>query len=519
LTTITRPPTNGVAHVSTFQYDYEKGELRVATDENSKVSKYSYNDRWNRLKTANFPDGGQKSYSYDDAGPNPSVSTSALLNSDGITETSTTVMDGVGHVLYTELTSDPYGTDVIQNTYDGNGLLWTKSNPYRGSSPTASSITTYYYDALGRPIETSQQDGSILQWCYDDVVSSPAVANCNSHLGSVKTGTWVDSTDENGNRWQRTSDSLGRLTEVFEPSGATQSPSMETDYIYDALNDLLSVKQCGALCTSPAPNGPIGRSFSYDSLSRLTSAFNPETGSVGYIYDANGNVLSKTDARSITTSYSYDVLNRVLSKTYSSNNNGTAISCYQYDLSSVTNGIGLLTNAWTQPNNTSCTGSTPNYAPVAGSYLTLKSFLAYDPMGRPTSAQQQQCIGSRCSAPTPYSLSMAYDLAGNMTTLTNSVGASGQSLTLNNYFDAAARPCLTASNWGGNFPANLFQTNPSTATSGYFAFGGLQNWYMGSTSTSASTACSATPTSPINLTQGYTNRLWVNSITASGQIP
>jgi hypothetical protein len=47
----------------------------------------------------------------------------------------------------------------------------------------------------------------------------------------------------------------------------------------------------------------------------------------------------------------------------------------------------------------------------------------------------------------------------------------------------------------------------------------LQNWYMGSTSTSASTACSATPTSPINLTQGYTNRLWVNSITASGQIP
>jgi hypothetical protein len=42
---------------------------------------------------------------------------------------------------------------------------------------------------------------------------------------------------------------------------------------------------------------------------------------------------------------------------------------------------------------------------------------------------------------------------------------------------------------------------------------------MGSSSSTPSTSCGSTPTSPINVTQGYTNRLWVNSIAATGQIP
>jgi YD repeat-containing protein len=329
----------------------------------------------------------------------------------------------------------------------------------------------------------------------------------------------VDSADEVGNHWQRTSDAFGRLTKVMEPNGASQSPSMETDYAYNLLNDLLSVQQWGGPVNS---SGARTRSFSYNSLSQLLTASNPETGTVGYSYDLNGNVQSKTDARSIATNYTYDALNRLLSKSYSSNANGTPLSCYQYDVSGVAcsqsnpNLLGRLTNAWTQSaSSTSCSASVPS----AGGYLTLKSVSCYDPMGRPAAAQQQQCIGSKCSAPTPYSLTMAYDLAGNMTSLTNSVGASGQSLTLNNDFDAASRPCLTTSTWSGNFPQNLFQANPSTTTPAYAAFGGLQNWYMGSSSPTASTSCGSTPSSPINITQGYTNRLWVNSISATGQIP
>jgi len=68
--------------------------------------------------------------------------------------------------------------------------------------------------------------------------------------------------------------------------------------------------------------------FCYDSFKRLLSATNPESGTTCYGtvvstvcqadgYDANGNLLYKTDARGILTTVAYDVLNRPTSKSYS----------------------------------------------------------------------------------------------------------------------------------------------------------------------------------------------------------
>jgi YD repeat-containing protein len=86
-------------------------------------------------------------------------------------------------------------------------------------------------------------------------------------------------------------------------------PTLETVYGYDALNNLVSVNQKGTSSETPRI-----RVFVYDSLSRLTSSTNPETGTIGYGYGANGNMTSKTDARGVTTSYIYDSLNRLTSK-------------------------------------------------------------------------------------------------------------------------------------------------------------------------------------------------------------
>jgi YD repeat-containing protein len=158
--------------------------------------------------------------------------------------------------------------------------------------------------------------------------------------------------DENGNDWQKTSDALGRLTNVAEPNGASQTPSLITSYGYDPLGNLLSVTQNGA-----SGNTARMRTFTYDSLSRLLQATNPETGTVCYGiwsgancvngYDNNGNLLSKTDARGITTTYQYDNLSRLLSKTYS--DGATPSSCYQYDVSSSNNSIGRLSVECVRP--------------------------------------------------------------------------------------------------------------------------------------------------------------------------
>lgn len=545
LTTVKSPTVNGVTLQKTFTYNYTTGELVSSKDVNNGLTTtYCYitngcsgstSDPFNRLTETDYPDGGKTNVYYQDS--TPSVTTTKLQTPNPAT-TSVAIMDSMGHVIQTQ-SSDPAGSDVVNITYDGAGQVFTKTNPFLSSSqpsstfistPSGTPATTYYYDALGHLVQQSQPDGNNkLQWCYNGVATAFTVASCSPLLGTAQTqkfgnetaGAWVDSTDEAQNHRQQATSSLGHLVEVMEPNGVSQSPTMETDYNYDALNNLWSVNQKG----NGSTDTPRSRSFFYDSLSRLLCASNPENSTVAcptsnatnYTYDANGNVQSKTDSRGITTQFGYDALNRLIAKTYSSNANGTPSSCYQYGTS--VGFIGRLVNEWTQ---SASAGVCPATAPASG-YLALKSILAYDSMGRPTSAQQKQCIGSTCSAPSPYSLGMAYDLAGNMTDLTNSVGASGQPLTLNHYFDAASRPCLTTSTWSGtallSSPLNLFQTNPSTATPGYAAFGGLQNWYMGSNSSSASTACNSTPSSTINVTQSYTNRLWLNSTSATGQIP
>ncbi len=64
--------------------------------------------------------------------------------------------------------------------------------------------------------------------------------------------------------------------------------------------------------------GGRNRSFTYDSLGRLLTAVNPESGTTNYAYDNNGNLTTKTDARNTVTNYlNYDSLNRVGRLSYS----------------------------------------------------------------------------------------------------------------------------------------------------------------------------------------------------------
>ncbi|MFZ0882963.1 MAG: hypothetical protein WAN14_06160, partial [Candidatus Acidiferrales bacterium] len=174
-------------------------------------------------------------------------------------------------------------------------------NPTRCNPPTTNcnestwGYAIYAYDGLSRVTQVTQPDGSVLLTSY--------------------TGNSATVTDEAGKNRTSVTDALGRVTQVFEdPSGL----NYETDYQYDALDDLTNVTQSSSR----------QRAFAYDSLNRLTSASNPESGTVAYTYDADGNLVTKLDARSIKTTYSYDQLNRALSKTYT---DSTPTVTYAYD--------------------------------------------------------------------------------------------------------------------------------------------------------------------------------------------
>ncbi len=294
---------------------------------------------------------------------------------------------------------------------------------------------------------------TVQQWCYDDVATT-GQTNCHAHIaGGLE--EWVDSADEAGNNWQRTTDALGRLTSVVEPG------SLQTNYAYDALGNLLSATQNGA-----SGETARRRSFTYDSLSRLICSSNPETslnpgvcpanatatlpsGVIGYSYDANGNLTTKTDSKNVTTTYNYDALNRITSKVFL---RGTSLSsCYAYDSSSVPNSVGRMTAEWTQP------GSCPaNPASIPSNAATWKTVAAYDAMGQVLS--ESQCAIAPCT--NPNTLQYSYDLAGNQRQLANETFPP---ITFTSDFDSAGRLAKLASNvsdyW--SHPGILFEADSS----------------------------------------------------------
>ena len=185
-----------------------------------------------------------------------------------------------------------------------------------------------------------------------------------------------------------------------------------TSYAYDALDDLETVAQ-----------GSQTRTFVYDSLKRLTSATNPESGQTSYTYDPNGNMLTREDARIITTTYSYDPLNRLLTKTYS---DGTPPVTFSYDQTGVTIG------SWSSGTLTNTTGRLTEGITTSGGATQTAVVYSYDPMGRP--ATYWQCTPSNCGHSNFPKLVYNYDLAGDIASWVHPAG-----FTITNTISAARR--------------------------------------------------------------------------------
>ena len=168
-----------------------------------------------------------------------------------------------------------------------------------------------------------------------------------------------------------------------------------TLYSYDALGNLLQVQQQGGTTTQSLWRV---RTFTYDSLSRMLTSNNPETGQISYSYDADGNLISKTDARGTVATYTYDALHRITGKSFSE---GTRGASYTYDINNAwgvaaTNTVGRLVLAYDG-----------NYA---------GTLFSYDVMGHVN--EQWDCppsawlVNHSC-----YTVNAQYNLAGDLTKL------------------------------------------------------------------------------------------------------
>ncbi len=228
-----------------------------------------------------------------------------------------------------------------------------------------------------------------------------------------------------------TSASGASLSGGYDASALPNNPFI-THYQYDTLSNLLCVHQKGADTTADKPCNDTTvpaawrpRVFTYDSLSRLLTAYNPESGTTFYGYDADGNMSSKTapapnqlwgssPLQQVTITYAYDPLNRLLSKTYPAGD-PTPSANYRYDYSS------FMGQTFSNPVGRLVATLSANGA---------NEFTSYEQMGRV--AATTECIPgvSGCK-----SFTAAYDKLGDLTSL----GYPANSFSVTYSYDSAAR--------------------------------------------------------------------------------
>ena len=374
---------DALGHTTSFNYEPNSDVLISVVDPNNANANtkttINYDNMMRPTQTV-YPDGGQFSLTYNSS--TSITATTKMTSSQNAVET--ILLDGLGRISETEMTSDPQGTDYTLTTYDPLGRVHQVYNPTRCSTPTSNcgeatwGITSYTYDALSRVKKVTDPDGSLASADY--------------------TNNTVTTTDEAGKKRQLQIDSLGRITQVTEDPGGL---SYVTTYSYDPLSNLTNVLQ----------NGSRQRTFAYDSLSRLTSETDPETGNnsttISYLTSSGAlcsgdptAACSQTDALGLTTTYQYDALNRIMSKGHSDGSTG---AIFTYDVNNpfnhpVTNPIGRLVGIWTG---------------YSGQWVNWQAF-GYDPVGRLVT--QYDCLPQAPSCQL-FTTTLGYDLAGDLTSL------------------------------------------------------------------------------------------------------
>ncbi|MGB2627535.1 MAG: hypothetical protein WAK20_12170 [Candidatus Acidiferrum sp.] len=462
--------TNALSQITTYTFDLTTGLVASVQDPNNLLTTYGYDEMW-RLTSITNPDNGVDTVTFQETSFPVTDTITAQINAS-TSKTQTNVFDGFGRISQTQLTSDPQGTVYVDTSYDALGRVSTVSNPHRvcGSDPTSScGITTYGYDGLSRKTSVTYPDNSVLTTAYcgpETLVTDPT------------------------NRWRRSRvDGLERLVEVDEPNApgasvastgcpGTGEPIWITSYTLDALGNLTNVVQ----------NGSHARSFTFDSLSRLQCSSNPESataacpafgattfpaGTLTYVYNPDGPITKKTDARSISTSYSYDALHRELSRSYS---NGDPTVSTAYDQPACL-GLGTCQNIGHRTSMTDAAGS------EAWSYEVDKTNL------RTLHANQRTTEGITNNS--TYYL----DLVGNAYQL---VYPTGRTLTYK--FSGANRPLSVVDATTGTYYATGFSSPPSGCPSGaacYTPQGTPYAFSLGQTSSFTG----------INVTDTYNTRL------------
>ncbi|NOT60935.1 MAG: peptidoglycan DD-metalloendopeptidase family protein [Acidobacteria bacterium] len=331
-------------------------------------------------------------------------------------------LDGIGRerITVTEHPGSLGGAKLQYVAFDIMGRVYESSNPTEvnsanwapyGDDSNGYKYRSQAYDWKGRPTTTTNQDLTTRSLSYDGCGCSGAQT--------------MTALDEVGRKQVSYYDVFGRMTKTeaynWNGSAATTLYSATTTD-YDVRDLTLSVKTYN--CATNTANCLAGvyqeATTSYDGYGRLATSRLPEynTGAqTSYSYAADDKIVTATDPRGVVTTYGYGPFNKA-GNASSPNNRGLLSSITYSNLPASVTPTLPITFGYDENGQRKWMDDEPGSA----NYV-------YDSLSRMTQ-ETRTFIGH----PTAYTLDYSYNLAGELTTFSNSTGK-----TINYQYDKVGR--------------------------------------------------------------------------------
>ena len=285
-------PGNGVAKYSYNALD----QLTQVTDPRSLATVYTPNALGDNSKISS-PDSGDTLSTFDNAG-------NVLTSKDARGQTTTYQYDALNRLTKTTRNDGTVITFAYDQGSNGIGRLSTMTDP--------SGTIAWQYDAMGRVTKKTQTNGStslITQYSYD---SAGRLITQTYPSGKVLTFTWTNGqiTALSLNNAPLVSNLIYQpfgdpkswnfgngqaITRTFDQDGRLTTYDLGT-LGYDAASRITSLTLGGNSILTGS------KTYGYDTLDRLTS-YASGAGSIGYVYDANGNLTTASASGNTPTTF------------------------------------------------------------------------------------------------------------------------------------------------------------------------------------------------------------------------